>query len=180
MKRGRVMVGAVGVMLTAGAQDEAADAVTALDPVVVEARTLTERGDLPEMIFQHIPGVSLRKQGEGSPQADMSVRGAPFSSSGYLLGGVAIRNAQTEHWQFDAPLPAEWFFAPTLLTGLDRFRVSLGHPSGSVALELAPLMANGRRIAGGGGEKGLAFASAYAAGIGSPAWLTTRISTFRA
>jgi len=143
--------------LVAGAQDEAADIV-----VEVEARAVTEAHHLPEMIFQDVPGVSMRKQGEGSPQSDMTIRGAPFSSSGYLLGGLAVRNAQTEHWQFDVPLPDAWFSTPTLLTGLDRFRSSVGHPSGSVSLELAPMTENERRIAGGGGEKGLAFANAYA------------------
>ena len=154
----RVMIGAVGVALVAGAQEEATNIV-----VVVEARTAAEVNDRPETIFLDIPGVSLRKQGEGSPQADVSIRGAPFSSSGYLLGGLAVRNAQTEHWQFDVPLPDPWFTPPTLLTGLDRFCTSLGHPSGSIALEFAPLTENERRIAGGGGEKGLAFANVYAA-----------------
>ncbi|MCL1920877.1 MAG: TonB-dependent receptor [Kiritimatiellaeota bacterium] len=131
--------------------------------VEVEARAVPERTDMPETLFRDIPGVLLRKQGEGSPQADLSARGAPFNSSGYLLDGLALRNAQTEHWQFDVALPDQWLSTPALLTGLDRFRLSPGHPSGSVALELAPLTENERRIAAGGGEKGLAFTSAYAA-----------------
>ena len=151
------MSGVIGVVLAVNAQDETTNIV-----VVVEARAISENVDLPETLFQRVPGVSLRKQGEGSPQADVSIRGAPFSSSGYLLGGVAVRNAQTEHWQFDVPLPDTWFSAPTLLTGLDRFRMSAGHPSGSLSLDLAPLTESGRRIAGGGGEKGLAFANIQA------------------
>jgi len=146
-----------GGMLSVSAQEAVTNIV-----VEVEARAVAESNDRPEMIFRDVPGVSMRGQGEGSPQADMSVRGAPFSSSGYLLGGVAVRNAQTEHWQFDVPLPDQWFDAPSLLTGLDRFRSSVGHPSGSVALELAPMTENERRISGGGGERGLAFASLYA------------------
>ncbi|MCL2104149.1 MAG: TonB-dependent receptor [Kiritimatiellaeota bacterium] len=156
MRRAGITVVAMGAAWVSGAQEKATNIV-----VEVEARVMAEVNDLPETIFLNVPNVSLRKQGEGSPQADMSIRGAPFSSSGYLLGGVAMRNAQTEHWQFDVPLPDLWFDAPMLLTGLDRFRRSPGHPSGSVALELAPLTENERRIAGGGGEKGLAFANTY-------------------
>jgi len=151
------MMVVVGVALSARAQDEVTNLV-----VTVEARAIVEGDGRAEMIFQRVPGVSLRKQGEGSPQTDLSIRGAPFSSSGYLLGGLAVRNAQTEHWQFDVPFPDAWFDTPMLLTGLERFRTSSGHPSGSVALELAPLTTSERRIAGGGGEKGLAFANAYA------------------
>ena len=152
-----VIVGVMGVVLAVNAQDEMTDIV-----VVVEARAVVERNDMPETLLQHVPGAALRKQGEGSPQADLSIRGAPFSSSGYLLGGVAVRNAQTEHWQFDTPLPGAWFDTPTLLTGLDRFRASVGHPSGSLSLDLGPLTENERRIAGGGGEHGFAFANIYA------------------
>jgi len=156
MKNTGLVVTIIGAVGMSGAQDRMTNIV-----VEVEAHAVRERNDLPGTIFQNVPGVSVRKQGEGSPQADLSIRGAPFSSSGYLLGGAAMRNAQTEHWQFDVPFPDPWFETPVLLTGLDRFRRSTGHPSGSVALELAPLTENERRIAGGGGDKGLAFANVY-------------------
>jgi len=158
VRRAGVTVGIMGMALAVVARDEMTNIV-----VEVAARAIAERDNLPGTMFQDVHGVSVRRQGEGSPQADLSVRGAPFSGSGYLLGGAALRNAQTEHWQFDVPLPDAWFEPPALLTGLDRFRVSPGHPSGSVALELAPLTENERRIAAGGGDKGLAFANVYAA-----------------
>ena len=104
-----------------------------------------------------LPGVSARCQGAGAPQVDLSIRGAPFSSSGLTLAGLPLRNPQTEHFQCDLPVPADVFTPLRLLTGLDQFRQSDGHPAGSVALDVAPLT-DACRIGGGGGNDG-AFAS---------------------
>ena len=101
-----------------------------------------------------VPGVSLRSQGTSEPQADLSIRGAPFSSSGLLLSGLALHNPQTEHFQSDLPVPYDVFGTPHLLTGLDQFRTSSGHPAGSVAIDLSPLD-DVRRIDIGGGADDL-------------------------
>lgn len=108
-----------------------------------------ERQTLPAGLAT-IPGVSLRSQGLGAPQADLSIRGAPFSSSGLLVAGLPLRNPQTEHFQADLPAPLECFAPPTLLTGLDQFLRSSGHPAGSVSLGFAPVRAGGSAEVGGG------------------------------
>ncbi|MFZ4396796.1 MAG: TonB-dependent receptor domain-containing protein [Kiritimatiellia bacterium] len=115
-----------------------------------------ERGSAPSFVAG-IPGVSLRSQGYAAPQADLCIRGAPFSASGLLLAGLALHNPQTEHFQADLPVPYDVFGEPVLLTGLDQFRTSSGHPAGSVALSFAPLDAV-RRLEVGGGA-GDSFAS---------------------
>ena len=101
-----------------------------------------------------VPGVSLRSQGYASPQADLCIRGDPFNSSGLLLSGLALHNPQTEHFQSDLPVPYDVFGTPQLLTGLDQFRTSSGHPAGSVALDFTPLD-DVRRIEAGGGPDDL-------------------------
>jgi iron complex outermembrane receptor protein len=108
-----------------------------------------DRGTTPAFVAG-VPGVALRSQGYGAPQADLSIRGAAFSSSGLLLSGIPLRNPQTEHFQADLPVPYDVFTEPTLLTGVDQFRTSSGHPAGSVALNLAPLETAQRVEAGGG------------------------------
>lgn len=124
--------------------------------VQVEATALLDsvappivRGSAPAFVTG-LPGVSLRSQGYGAPQADLCIRGSPFSASGLLLAGQALHNPQTEHFQADLPVPYDVFGVPTLLTGLDQFRTSSGHPAGSVALGFAPLD-NLRRLEIGGG-----------------------------
>lgn len=125
--------------------------------VQVEATALADavappvdRGTTPAFVAG-LPGVSLRSQGYAAPQADLSIRGAAFSSSGLLLSGLSLRNPQTEHFQSDLPVPYDVFTAPQLLTGLDQFRTSSGHPAGAVTLNFAPID-DVRRIEAGGGE----------------------------
>ena len=125
--------------------------------VQVEATVLVDavappinRGSAPAFITG-LPGVSLRSQGYAEPQADLSIHGAPFSSSGLMLAGLALHNPQTEHFQSDLQVPYDVFGVPQLLTGLDQFRLSSGHPAGSVALDFAPIDGQ-RRIEIGGGN----------------------------
>ncbi len=110
--------------------------------------------------LQHIPGVTLRRQGRGNPQTDLSIRGSSFSSAGLTIGGLSLRNAQTEHWHASISTPASWLEQPSVVTGLDRFRLSTGHPAGSVALSLAPLLSDENRITIGGGNYGTIFGGA--------------------
>lgn len=124
--------------------------------VTVEAAALADavapplnRGAAPAFVAG-VPGVTLRSQGDAAPQADLSIRGDPFSSSGLLLSGLALHNPQTEHFQSDLPVPCDVFTTPQLLTGLDQFLASSGHPAGSVALAIAPID-DVRRVEIGGG-----------------------------
>jgi vitamin B12 transporter len=99
-------------------------------------------------LLETLPGVSVRNQGFGGAQTDISVRGGAFNSSGLLLGGLALRNPQTEHFQCDLSVPDGTFRMPEVLTGLDRFAVSSGHPSGAVALDFAPIEDGGLAAVG--------------------------------
>lgn len=130
--------------------------------VQVEALSLAPTARPGPSLLKDVPGLSLRDQGSGSPQTDLSIRGGPFNSAGLLLNGLTLRNAQTEHWHADVPAPEVWFGAPSVLTGLDRFRTAPGHPSGSVSLELAPMTEDLRSLTAGAGNKGLLFGNALA------------------
>jgi len=122
--------------------------------VEVEASSLADH-DVVKSVMQDLPAVRLRGQGVGNPQADLSIRGSSFNNAGLLLNGVTLRNAQTEHWHADLPLPAAWLRTPEVLTGLDRFRSASGHPSGSISLELSPILEDSRTATLGAGSKEL-------------------------
>lgn len=107
-------------------------------------------GGFPAVLDLALPGVAVRSQGQGLPQADLSICGQPFNTSGLAVGGLPLLNPQTEHFQADLPVPAEVFRAPALLTGLDQFRQTSGHPAGSVALDFAPIERGGHAAAGVG------------------------------
>jgi hypothetical protein len=96
--------------------------------VEVEAFSLAPTARPGPSLLKDVPGLLLRDQGSGGPQTDLSIRGGPFNSSGLLLNGLTLRNAQTEHFHADVPAPEAWFGAPAVLTGLDRFRAAPGTP----------------------------------------------------
>jgi len=144
-------------LVCSGAQETPSNIV-----VEVEALSLAPTARPGPSLLKDVAGLALRDQGSGGPQTDLSVRGGPFNSSGLLLNGLTLRNAQTEHWHADVPAPEVWFGAPTVLTGLDRFRSAPGHPSGSVALDLAPMTEDLRSATAGAGNKGLLFGNALA------------------
>ena len=133
--------------------------------VRVEAASLAPTARPGPSLLKDVPGLTLRDQGSGGPQTDLSVRGSPFNSTGRLLGGLTLRNPQTEHWNADVAAPEVWFGEPRVLTGLDRFRFASGHPSGSVDLELAPLGEDLRTVTAGAGNKGQLFGNALASEI---------------
>ncbi len=135
-----------------------------LSPLVVwgnrEAAWVSGIQDAPwrEQLFQ----LSVREQGVGGTLTDLSVNGSSFSEAGMLLNGLAIRNAQTEHFNSDVMLPFAWLTKSEVLTGLDLFRVSSAHPAGSLAVEMAPFPAAGGQLTVGAGLDGLYFGRAHA------------------
>lgn len=145
-------------------------------PVYVEARVLGPVAPDALQLAASTPGymqpaafpeVRFREQGRFAPQSDLSVRGGSFNSAGIAIGGAALWNPQTEHWNLGTPLPAEWFGPPELLTGLDRFAASAGHPSGTLALRLARPQKSGGRFETTAGSRGLFGVSGNATHVDS-------------
>ena len=103
------------------------------------------------------PALSVRGQGEEGTITDLSVNGSAFSEAGVVFNGATVRNAQTEHFNADLPVAADWLGKPRVLTGLDLFRAGAGHPAGSLAVELTPPDERGGRASLGVGLNGLVF-----------------------
>jgi iron complex outermembrane receptor protein len=83
------------------------------------------------------PGVVLNSQ--GGSQNDLSVRGSSFSGAGLALGGLTLRNPQTEHFHAELPLPATMLSRPSVFTGLAN---QGGHLVGTVGFDLLPIIGN--------------------------------------
>lgn len=89
-------------------------------------------------------GVRVLQQGAPGGSADLSIRGSAFSGAGLSLGGVALRNPQTEHFHADLPFPAWWLTSPVVRTGANQAAQGGGHLAGTVAL--SPLPMRDRRV----------------------------------
>lgn len=101
--------------------------------------------------------LSVRGQGGAGTITDLSVNGSSFSEAGVLFNGATVRNAQTEHFNADLPVAAEWLGKTRVFTGLDLFRAGAGHPAGALAVGLDPPNERGGAAALGVGLDGLVF-----------------------
>ncbi|MGA0332329.1 MAG: TonB-dependent receptor plug domain-containing protein [Kiritimatiellia bacterium] len=98
--------------------------------------------------LQSLPGVVVVTQGQAVGQSDLSIRGSSFSGAGLSLFGLALANAQTEHFNAELPFPAWWFSRPELLTGVNQARSTEGHLTGTVSLSPLPLQNRNTLTAG--------------------------------
>ena len=103
--------------------------------VTASAQT-AESADIHEVLRSE-PGVVLNSQ--GGSQNDLSIRGSSFSGAGLSLGGLTLRNPQTEHFNAELPLPATMLSRPSVFTGLDN---QGGHLVGTVGFDLLPMSAS--------------------------------------
>ncbi|MFO7936528.1 MAG: TonB-dependent receptor [Kiritimatiellia bacterium] len=133
--------------------------------IEVEAARIYPVTDPDSSPLQNIPGLTLRQQGRSNTQTDLSIRGSSFSSSGLILNGLSLRNAQTEHWHGSTALPLSWLSQGRVITGLERFRLSAGHPAGSASLSLAPVYASEGNLTVGAGDYGTVFGKAEMTGV---------------
>lgn len=96
------------------------------------------------------PGARVLSQGGWSGQNDLSIRGSGFSGAGLLLGGLPLRNAQTEHFHAELPVSAYLLDETRALAGADQALTGAGHLIGGIALDFAPVRERGWVEAGGG------------------------------
>lgn len=77
-------------------------------------------------------------QGTPGAQSDLSVKGSSFSGAGLSLNGLALGNAQTEHFNTELPVPVELMSRPEVYSGFDQVLESSGFLVGTVGFDLIP------------------------------------------
>lgn len=149
-------------------------AFTCMAAEVVELPSLTVEGDtiadrLPAgaasgtHLLTAAPRPVLRSQGGTGAQNDLSVRGSAFSGTGISLGGLALKNPQTEHFHAELPLNAYIFAPPNILTGARQPHETDGHLAASIQLDIRPIEP-GVVLSAGMGAIERHLQSVYAAG----------------
>jgi len=107
---------------------------TNIPPIVVTAAAQTAENAAIHEVLRAEPGVVLNSQ--GGSQNDLSIRGSSFSGAGLSLGGMTLRNPQTEHFNAELPVPAAMLSRPSIRTGLDN---QGGHLTGTVNFDMLPI-----------------------------------------
>lgn len=153
MKTSTFLVAALPLIRASAATND----VAALAPVVVwgERERAAVVQDAPWR--EASSALVVRGQGEAGTLTDLSVNGSAFSEAGLVFNGATVRNAQTEHFNADLPVPGGWLGLPQVLTGLGLFRTGAGHPAGSLAVTLDAPTERGGQATLGVGLNGLVF-----------------------
>jgi len=112
----------------------ASAAETNIPVITATASAQTAETAAVHEVLRSEPGVILNSQ--GGSQNDLSVRGSTFSGAGLSLGGLTLRNPQTEHFNAELPLPATMLSRPDVRTGLDN---QGGHLVGTVGFDFLPM-----------------------------------------
>lgn len=100
-----------------------------------------------------LPGMQVNSQGLASGQTDLRIRGSSFSGAGLAVGGLALRNPQTEHFNAELPVSPRLFSRPAVLTGLAQADATDGHLVGTVSYDFLPIERRGA-LESGFGENG--------------------------
>ncbi len=115
--------------------------------ITITASAQTAESAAIHEVLRAEPGVILNSQ--GGSQNDLSVRGSTFSGAGLSLGGLTLRNPQTEHFNAELPLPATMLSRPDVRTGLAN---QGGHLVGTVGFDLLPMSGRKQFEAGFGSD----------------------------
>jgi iron complex outermembrane receptor protein len=137
---------ATAALFTAGSL-YAEEPATNVPPIVVTASAQTAGNAAIHEVLRAEPGVVLNSQ--GGSQNDLSIRGSSFSGAGLSLGGLTLRNPQTEHFNAELPVPAAMLSRPSVLTGLNN---QGGHLTGTVGFDLLPIVGKKQIEAGVGSD----------------------------
>lgn len=154
-----------GALLIAAALSAATNSVQELQPVEVwgERPAPVVAGAVDSVWRGASAAFAAREQGPAGGLADLSVNAGAFSESGLVLAGAPLRNAHTEHFNADLPIPSAWIGGVDAPTALDLARRTAGHTAGALALELSALSGREGSVTAGAGLRGLAFVRADAA-----------------
>ncbi len=90
------------------------------------------------------PRVDVQARSFAEAQADVSVRGGVFESTGVRIGATAVADPQTGHYLFELPVAPEMLGAPAVATGAANAARGFNAGTGSVEYGWAPVRTGGR------------------------------------
>lgn len=152
---------------------------TVLDPLTVASPRVANQAPggtfaMPVSVLRYEPRVDLQARNLVEGQADLTLRGGTFESTGWALGAVSLGDPQTGHYLAELPVDPAMLTSPQLLFGADLALGPLNATAGGLRQDWRPLRSGGG-LRFGAGAHGLRraelrhawFRPAGAAGQGS-------------
>ncbi|MDP8215248.1 MAG: TonB-dependent receptor [Candidatus Euphemobacter frigidus] len=173
----------LATMKKAGAADEQ-EAALELPAVVVcaggpPAAAPAGTFAAPVSLLRFNPQVDLQSRNMAEAQADLSIRGGIFSTTGFAVGAITLLDPQTGHYAAEIPIPPGMLTTPRILTGIDSKLFGFNSLVGTVDYQWM-LIETGGVARAGLGEHRLNLQHAYAAYLTDPpellAGLTEKIA----
>jgi hypothetical protein len=129
----------------------AAAPATQLDPLTVASPRVANQApggtfSMPVSVLRYEPRVDLHARNLVEGQADLTLRGGTFESTGWALGAVSLGDPQTGHYLAELPVDPAMLTPPQLLFGPDLALGPLNATAGG-------LRQDWRRLQPGGGVR---------------------------
>ena len=133
----------------------AAAPATQLDPLTVASPRVANQAPggtfaMPVSVLRYEPRVDLQARNLVEGQADLTLRGGTFESTGWALGAVSLGDPQTGHYLAELPVDPAMLTPPQLLFGADLALGPLNATAGGLRQDWRPLRAGGGVRVGAG------------------------------
>lgn len=137
----------------------AAAPATQLDPLTVASPRVANQTPggtfaMPVSVLRYEPRVDLQARNLVEGQADLTLRGGTFESTGWAIGAVSLGDPQTGHYLAELPIDPAMLTPPQLLFGPDLALGPLNATAGGLRQDWRPLRAGGG-VRFGAGAHGL-------------------------
>lgn len=118
---------------------------------------------MPVTALRYEPRVDLQARNLAEAQADITLRGGTFETTGFRLGGLSLADPQTGHYLTELPLAPAMLGVPQVLAGAEAALGVSNATAGAVAQDWRPV-SNGDSFPSGRGN------SRSGAPRSSPVW----------
>ncbi|MCV6623646.1 MAG: TonB-dependent receptor [Cellvibrionaceae bacterium] len=100
--------------------------------------------------LEYDPRIDLQSRNMAEAQADVTIRGGIFESTGFRIGSATLIDPQTGHYFAEIPIAPEMLSKPNVLTGADNALYGVNSSVGSISYAWLPVRAGGSVSAAAG------------------------------
>lgn len=105
---------------------------------------------MPVTLLRFEPRVDIHGRNLAEAQADVTIRGGIFESTGFRVGGSTVLDPQTGHYFAELPIAPEMLGTPEIQTGVASAQSALNATSGTLSYGWRPVRTGGSLAAGAG------------------------------
>lgn len=99
--------------------------------------------DSPISNLEYDPRVDLQSRNMAEAQADVTIRGGIFESTGFRVGSATLLDPQSGHYFAEIPIAPQMLSGPAVLTGADNALYGMNSSVGTVSFGWKPIITGG-------------------------------------